>query len=348
MAQLRVARGDSPTLGWVSALIGVVGLVGIFCGSCARHARADAMDLSLSRMRTQGADGCPTGGEVYCRDDDAWRGAIGELGIALMPPILTPAQSVGPRRFRVSLETGVTPISSDASYWRRGVEGDEATALDAEYRFVRPAIVFSRVTAQKGLPGGFEVAATAGHAYRASSWLWGVAVSWSVLEGFREGPLGALPEVAIRAALHAVTGDREYRLTIPTAELVVSKALVVGHTAELGALLGVQLGYILANSDVVDLSPDVDGFAECVPSPAGRSAALDCLGDATDLQRNQAVFPSIRAPRLRLAIGGTFAMRGVSLAVALHVEPLSPGRLAQDFAGLPRQWSLAFGLGYSH
>src|SRR4051812_25060829 len=94
------------------------------------------MDLALSRLgmpATAGsADACDGSGEmVTCVPDDGqWRSLITEFTGAMIPPMLTPARTRGPRSFYVGIDTSITGISSGSRFWHRGTEGDRAESTE--------------------------------------------------------------------------------------------------------------------------------------------------------------------------------------------------------------------------
>src|SRR5260221_13430279 len=66
--------------------------------------------------------------------------------------------------------------------------------------------------ARKGLPFGFELAGALGTVANTSMWVTGADVRWALMEGFRTGPLGVLPDVAIGGGVRTLVGTSEVPL----------------------------------------------------------------------------------------------------------------------------------------
>ena len=137
-------------------------------------ARADEMDLALSRLRwhRRTAPSAGRAGAVYCGDQELFERLVSELAVAMAPPVIGPARTVGARAFQLTFGTTVTSIEGGESYWRRGTEGshgiesdddDPETPVTSRAIFgvnesPQAALVWNRVQVRKGLPFGFEVA----------------------------------------------------------------------------------------------------------------------------------------------------------------------------------------------
>jgi hypothetical protein len=339
-------------------------------------ARADDMDVTLARLRVpavSGTDCSPTtadGPRGWCPDNGAWTRIMSQLGASMAPPILAPARTVGPGGFHIGFDTWVTGIDADERYWQLGTEGDAAGATErcgpdgvvGCNRFVNQALTWSRLRVRKGFPFGFELGASIGHAFSTEYWTWGAGLSWALFEGFRTGAWAYVPDVAVRAQVQTLTGASQFNLTVPSLELVVSKPIVAGGVATLTPFASGQMVWILADSEVVDLSPGRSAVSECRPlTPAevarrnemnlddpNRSTVI-CAGDPSDFN-NSAVFDDVRALRARLAFGLEFRYQLFTLSGSFLFDVSPPGQVDgdasfEDAPSLPRQWTVAFGVG---
>jgi hypothetical protein len=188
---------------------------------------------------------------------------------------------------------------------------------------------FSRLVVRKGLPFGFELGLTAGHAYHSELWAWGAEIKWSIFEGFRTGALRFLPELAVRGAVHTITGDSEFSLTVASLDVILSKEIVLGETVQLDPFIGGGLLWTIADSEIVDLTPEVPG------TTVGQIEAS-----------NAYVFPDIRTMRARIGGGLQLRYKAFLLTASAHVDAVQPHALNSELSpSLPRQWTVSFGTG---
>jgi len=328
----------------------------------AAPAAADEMDLALGRLRIANADGS------FSPDQEAWRWLVGQVGSSMTPQLTTPASSLGTRGFELRLETSITPLddpsdcnssTGERCYWRRGTEGDAASVPGTGNRFVSNNHILTRLTLRKGLPYGVELAASAGRLARTETWIWGGEVKISLLEGFRESWPALIPDLAVRGSVATMMGESELSLTVASLDLLVSKDLVAGRTLTITPLFGVQLSWIFADSEVVDLTPERDAWSECVaipgtpfvPDPSNPNSNLAtsspaCTGDITEY-RNVTQFERIRAFRPRMALGFQIRYRPLVVGATMHWDLKTPesADAAAGALGAPRQWNVALSAG---
>lgn len=330
-------------------------------------ARADKMDLALNRLRLTAPDQGCTPSVVgfyrdYCPDQDAFQRLMSEMGGAIMNPPLPVARTVGPRGVEVLVDSWASPIDEDATRWQLGTEGraSDLSVDGARNRFPATMLSFTRVGVRKGLPFGFQLGTSLTHQWQSRHFVWGVDLQWALFEGYRTG-WGMFPDVALRASVQTLTGDDEYNLTVPSAELLLSKPLVAGAMI-FTPFVSAQWGYILADSELVDLSPERDAVAECVPDPefatptctragpipgefhAAPYQAGDpqpvCLPEGTRLApgdpvpvcagddfTNNAVFESQRLHRVQATVGLRAQYEAFSLYGAASYDVVDPNRL---------------------
>lgn len=307
-------------------------------------AQADDMSIALSRLRTEQAPG------AWQADNDAFTRLVSQLGFALAAPNLAPARTTGYRGFYIGFETSVVGIDSGADYWARGTEGDDMSM--GSNRFVTSALTSSRLALRKGLPYGLEIGASLGRFYNTDSWIWGGELRIALLEGFREGVMGFIPDLAIRGAVRTLTGESEMHITVPSLDFIASKPIVLGGAVVFTPIIAAQLMWIVADSELVDLTPDRDAFAECgvaAEQPqAGDLSNIRCTGSTQDLGNNQ-VFNDVRAFRARMSIGAEIRYRAFTFNTAIHWDLKAPGDIDADVPDdLPRQWDFAVGVGATY
>lgn len=334
---------------------------------------AQDMNISLSRLRISAADGtsCPRGLpgnsgdnpqlQDFCPDNDSWRGLMSDLAgsVVSMPSV---ARTTGYSGFRVMVESSVTGIDAGSRRWQLGTEGgagsgqafcDGSTGLGCN---PNPSSLLSwlKVGAHKGLPFGFEVGGTFGHLFNTDLFAWGLELKWALLEGLDTGG-GVLPDVALRGTVQSVVGDDEFNLVVPTLDLLVSKPLTVADAAVIMPFLAGQLAWTIADSEVVDLTPDVNAVEECVPSTV--AAETSCTRDINSAPlpdgrypgqdfNNNATFDGVRSMRARLALGAEGRYRVLVVRLGFAFDLLGPADLSDEIPDeVSRQWTASVSAG---
>jgi hypothetical protein len=124
--------------------------------------------------------------------------------------------------------------------------------------------VFARKGIWLPLPS-FELGLGAVHILRSSIWAAQASAKVALREGYHDSPW---PSVALRAAVSRMIGQSEFNLTIGSVDVLLSKDLGVAGTFKLSPYLGWSWLLILARSELIDATPEVDALAE----PADRNA----------------------------------------------------------------------------
>src|SRR5712671_6074927 len=100
-------------------------MLGVLLSLPSRGARADSMDLALSRLRIAGGlANCPPSVAGFCPAQELFERLVSELAVAMAPPVNTPARSLGSRGLGLSIDTTMTSIEGRRPYWVLGTEGD--------------------------------------------------------------------------------------------------------------------------------------------------------------------------------------------------------------------------------
>jgi hypothetical protein len=321
------------------------------------------MDLALSRLQvpagTPGACDADPMSTVGCADNGQWRSLITEFTGALIPPMLTPARTRGPRSFYVGLDTSITGISASSHFWHFGTEGQGAG--DDSNRQVDGVLAWTRLTVRKAFPFGFELGTTIGYLVNTSYWALGAELRWSILEGWLSRDW-LVPDIALRGAVQTLVGDQEFNATVGAADLSISNSIIIGDAFELTPITGGQVVWTWADSELVDLTPGTNAFATCMPSSGTPTMPGEpsCSGSGADYNNN-AVFASIRTTRARAFVGlqaryEAFTLTGMFSGDLIPVTDIGWNMDMEhglrDNSGNPlhidRQWRIDVGAGLSY
>ena len=162
-------------------------------------------------------------GDYACVPNNvSWANLMSELGYAIAPSAFHPARTTGFGGFTLSLEASFAHINSGAQdstgtyYWQAGTQGDKNPnngAFSGVNKYPDSILQIYTLKARKGLPFGFEITGALGYVANTSLWLGGADVHWALLEGFRTGILGYLPDIAIGGGVRTVGGASSFFLT---------------------------------------------------------------------------------------------------------------------------------------
>lgn len=308
------------------------------------------MDLTLSRL-SQGACTAtiPGASEVFqlrsgdtqtlTPDNVAFSRLVTQLAPAVMPAVLAPVTTTGPRGFDVQLQTNVTGIDSKAYYWEKGTRGHGSAAkdtCDGENRFVTPVLASNRLSVDKGLPLGFTIGAEGGRIWNTSLWTLGGHLKWALFEGYRKFPF---PDIALRAAANTLVGDAQLTMVAMSADLILSKNIVAGRVMQVAPYLGGGLGLVYASSQLVDLTPNIDA-TRCAAGEDPVCKALNAEQRKGDIGHDQA-FKELTLTRTRGFLGLQLRYKLFALAGEFAFDVLTPHSVDPSAgAGLPRQWTV--------
>ncbi|CAN5290070.1 hypothetical protein BH11MYX1_BH11MYX1_52270 [soil metagenome] len=212
----------------------------------ASTAHADSNDLVLSRLGTHVTDAAGTSTSTV-GDNLAFRALASQLGTALAPHLLTPADSLGFSGFQMSVDYAATTIDRGADSWRVLAGADHPSSLQTVGFFARKGL---------WLPvPSFEVGAGAVHLVDSHLWTGQFYGKLALHEGYHDLPL---PSFAVRGAVSRLMNQRELDLTTASLDLEVSKHLGIGGTWRLDPFAGWDLLMIIPRSEVINGTPNVD------------------------------------------------------------------------------------------
>jgi hypothetical protein len=351
--------------------------------SASLSAQAEPMDLALGRLVANGssclsADGAgrfePTSAQDCRPDNLAFKRLVSQLGFALAPPAMHSARTTGFGGFNVAFEASYTTLNSDADYWKRGTQGSpDPSTKQAATSNQSPASLLQQYSLKlrKGFGYGFEITGVVGFLPQTSLINGGADVRLALLEGFRTGVLGILPDVAVGGGVRTITGTPELQLTTVGLDVQISKPLVIADSSVLTPWLGYQYLWIFGDSGLIDLTPGTSAQGACnyggqnVPgnpdptkthkNPDGSvSYVYDgqqvCNGGSPRDFNNNAIFQAVRLHRQRLIFGLNYRYEMLLAGAQFMTDMLSPadansGQNKSDLQGEPRQSSFVLELG---
>ncbi|HYQ44360.1 MAG TPA: hypothetical protein VER11_20395 [Polyangiaceae bacterium] len=346
-------------------------------------AQAEPMDLALERLVANGgsclsADGTgrfePTSAQDCRPDNVAFKRLVNQLGFALAPSAMHAARTTGFGGFNVAFEASYTTLASDADYWKRGTQGAvDPSTKQAATSNQSPASVLQQyaVKLRKGFGYGLEITGVVGFLPQSSLINGGADVRLALLEGFRTGVLGILPDVAVGSGVRTITGTPQLQLTTVGLDVQISKPLVIADTSVLTPWLGYQYLWIFGDSGLIDLTPGTSAQGACNyagqnvpgnPDPAKTHTNPDgsvsyvydgqqvCRGGSPRDFNNNVVFEPVRVHRQRLLFGLNYRYEMLLAGAQVITDLLSPsdansGQNKSELQGEPRQSTFVLELG---
>jgi hypothetical protein len=292
-----------------------------------------------------------------CRPDNvAFANMIAELGFAMAPNAMYPARTTGVGGFALSLQASYTRISADrhtddgTPFWHAGTRGaqDQNTKQFSITNNSPDSLlqVYS-INARKGLPLGFELVGSLGYLSNTPLWVGGGDIRWSVLEGFRTGALGLLPDFSIGTGIRTMTGTQKFYLTTVGVDVKVSKPIAIADSASLTPTIGYQRLIIFGDSNVVDSTPNVDPLQQCgfqgIDQNTGAPKCANKLPNGADANTdfaNNFTFNKVRVHRHRGMVGLHYRYELVYLGGQMLFDLTEPSDEQSFFVG-NRQWTFS-------
>jgi hypothetical protein len=281
-----------------------------------------------------------------------FRSMMSELGVALAPRLMVPAQTLGSAGFQLSAEVGTTSINQERGYWN-GVSGVQPDNPNRS----RPAGWLTTVGlfVRKGLwlpLPGVELGAGVVHLLDSQLLSWQGYAKLALHEGYNDWPL---PSLAVRASGAYVTGSDQVRMKIAAFDVVISKAVGILKTFRLEPFGGWSLLFIKARSGRLDATPSCDAYAvrtATVGQMLGDYCAETQRGTSNDSLANFS-FPDQDAITRNRFFGGAklkFAIVFVALQYEIvpsgHSRDQSKATGARDGSGKQEGLSLSAGFDF--
>jgi hypothetical protein len=276
-----------------------------------RPAAADDNDLVLSRLGrlVRDQDGQPLDA---VGDNQAFRSLASELGVVLAPRFSDGADTLGWNGFAVTADLAFTNISADRGFWRALESSPAPNEPNVEHG--SSVMTTVGVFAKKGLwlpIPSFEFGVGAVHLLRSRIWSAQAFAKVALHEGFHDLPL---PSFALRGGVSRMTGSSDLNLTSIALDAIASKDFGVGGTFRITPYAGAELLLVVARSEVIDATPDIDPLME----PVDRNADFAFVDQDTII-------------RTRFVAGGTLTYS--VLRVGLEAAIARAGRSTDDRAG---------------
>jgi hypothetical protein len=290
-----------------------------------------------------------------------WANLMSELGYAMAPSAFHPARTTGFGGFALSLEASYAHINADATdsngvqYWHQGTQG--ATTPNGSFppNNSSPDSILQiySLKARKGLPFGFEIAGVLGYAANTTLWIGGADLHWALLEGYRTGILGYLPDIAIGGGVRTMSGQDSFYLTTVGIDGQISKPITLADAAVITPYIGVQRLIIYANSMNVNLAPNADALAVCGYGGVNQTTGSPICNNGSygnaDFN-NQTVFQKQTFWRWRGILGLAYRYELLYLAGQFATDMEDPGAENSNLPGGvsvtgSRQWTMSLEAG---
>lgn len=350
-------------------------------------ASAEPMDPAIERLVTDPGCHTETGAisqdsitnSTACRADHAaFKRAMSQWGWVVAPSAMHSARTTGFGGFNLALEMGVHDISEDKDYWKLGTQGPrDPSSEKASVRNPSPDGTLNTysVKLRKGFGFGLEMTGQVGFIPQTSIISGGADVRMSLLEGFRTGVGGILPDFAVGGGVRTVTGTPQFQLTVAALDMQISKPLPIADSQVLTPWIGYQYVWIFGDSGLIDTTPATDPIGFCnyagpnVPGnpdlgspsknpvdPSGNPTHIYdgqpvCRGGNPLDFNNNVVFDKARIKRQRMMFGLNYRYEMVSVGGQFITDIVDPADAQSDDAtkealqGEDRQWSVIIELG---
>jgi len=164
-------------------------------------------------------------------DTSAFEDYAGELGLAMAPKYLGPATTLGSMGFELSLDVGITTISSGEAYWKEAADDPSGSILTTQIRV------------RKGLPFGLMVGGIVTHLVDSDLWAIGLELGGAVIEGYKYAP-----DILLLASVNTTLGAGDLALLEVGAGLILSKAFSIAGLFSMVPIVGYNMVYVNASS----------------------------------------------------------------------------------------------------
>ncbi|MEK6608288.1 MAG: hypothetical protein AABZ30_11550 [Myxococcota bacterium] len=215
-----------------------------------------------------------SGAFPYCIDPDNQKfyTLASELGVVMAPAILSPSETLGFAGFAITAHVDFTTISTKKDYWMAAEsyqfeDNDPSQPQTADSKAPSETAKTIGMTVRKGLwlpVPSFEVGLGFVHLLDSSLFAPQLDAKLSLHEGFHNWPL---PEIAVRGTASRVMGQTAFDLTTAGLDFSASKQFGIQGTVNLTPFAGYQILWIIADSDVMDGTPNCDPVVGSTKNP---------------------------------------------------------------------------------
>jgi hypothetical protein len=286
-------------------------------------------------------------------DDVAFKKLINQFGFALAPSAMHSARTTGYGGFHLSIEAVYSTINPGKDYWKRGTQGprDPNTNQPSIRNDSPPGLLQDySLKFRKGFGFGLEVTGVVGFMPQTSIISGGADVRLSLLEGFRTGIGGVLPDVAVGGGVRTITGTSQFQLTVMGLDGQLSKPFPIAGSSVLTPWVGYQYLFIWGDSGLIDLTPATDAIQACNYSgqavPGNPDDSKTTTGDASGAHvydgspvckggqpfdfNNNTVFEPVRLRRHRLMAGVNYRYEMVMVGGQFMMDLVPPADAQPD------------------
>lgn len=305
-------------------------------------------------------------------DNRAFKRLISQYAFAFAPTAMHSARTTGFGGFHLSAEANYTTISNDADYWHKGTQGTrDAITNEASVENTSPPglLQLYSLKFRKGFGFGLELTGIVGFMPQTSIVSGGADVRISLLEGFRKGVGGVLPDIAAGAGVRTITGTPQFQLTVMGLDGQISKPFPVADSQVITPWVGYQYLFIYGDSGLIDLTPGTDAVSYCGYAgnavPPNSKEVTNSNGDPADVYdgspvcvggqpydfNNNVVFDNVRLRRHRLLAGMNYRYEMVMVGAQFIMDLVPPADAQtneedkRDLEGEDSQYSFVFELG---
>lgn len=196
-------------------------------------ARDYTPDISAFYNVCNGVAGC-----TPAVNSDGFRDYVTQIGEAMSPNFMGPANTLGYKGFELTYSAGFTPVDSSGAVWN-GYGGTQPPVAE------NPGKLFytNQLRFRKGLPYSVQIGGSVTHMYESSLWGIGLDVSWSFVEGYRRAP-----DVALVVSLGTILGMNDLLAFQMNAALVISKSFSVAGLFSFEPYVAYNMMFITAGT----------------------------------------------------------------------------------------------------
>lgn len=222
-------------------------LIAILAVITATPALALDNDPTLGRLCIAVDDSASPCSDTPQADQKAFRELSRTYGIALAPKLLAPAETLGINGFAFALQLGVTGVDEEATFWERGIRGNQSTLEEPE---IPSSLQTIQLDLRKGLPFSLEVGAHVTWMFNSELFMFGGSLKGALNEGVSTVPV----DLAVKVGVSRMVGSDELEMTLTTIDVILSHRLGLA-TFSVTPYLAYSPLLIFTRSGVVDSSP---------------------------------------------------------------------------------------------
>ncbi len=245
---------------WRCLRVALAVVVGTVVLSSGPDARANDMDPVLTRMWRFDTSG---GTNRIITRNDLFDALALEYARAFAPNVNHPAETLGWSGFYIGLEATLTPIDADSLQFLCGIENTgsgagENMGCDRWGSVSDGAMFVPAVHVRKGFPYSIELGFQIQYMSNSELVAIGGEIRWAPFEGYREGWMGYLPDIAVAFSGNYLMGSNELVLGQLGVNFSISYPFTITGQAVITPYFGYQFFIVGADHEQVYNSAYVD------------------------------------------------------------------------------------------